>query len=263
MLYDPERQNGGERPRPIVCWTRMQAEAGQGLERIMARKELERQANGGTFLWGVGNAPGAEPARLAREDVPVDVVFSVMKSRPKAQDANVSDLNVWRGYVDQFGRERQLPIGTLVTSRAGDHSATPRAHYALMCRSERALGIGDLGPFDPTAFRNVGGRGAPVGASQVTALLRATGSTPSAAAGYRANFRASLTGGYWVRLTDPVRLGTAAAAAAVVRLSEVDALCTGGWLELVAELRRGPRRHGGLPTLFERADSFAPTAVPA
>lgn len=39
----------------LVCWSRMQAEAGQSLDAIVRRKELEREANGGLFLWGVGN----------------------------------------------------------------------------------------------------------------------------------------------------------------------------------------------------------------
>jgi hypothetical protein len=256
VLYDPERQSIGQQPpRSIICWTRMQAEAGQGLELIMARKELERRASGGTFLWGVGNAPGTEPARLAREDVPVDVIFSVMKSRPKERDANASELNVWRGYVDEFGVERQLPAGALVTSRAGDPSLRPRAHYALMCRSEQPLGIGDFGPFDPLAFRNVGGRGAPVGASQVTALLRETGSRPASSPGYRTNFRATLTGGYWVRLTNSLRLGTARARALIALLNNVDAMCADSWLELVADLQGTARRTEGLPKLFDQVDS--------
>ena len=33
----------------IVCWTRMQAEAGQSIETIVARKELERRAGGACF----------------------------------------------------------------------------------------------------------------------------------------------------------------------------------------------------------------------
>ena len=40
-----------------LLWTRMQAEAGQGLELILRRKERERVAGDGRFFWGVGNAP--------------------------------------------------------------------------------------------------------------------------------------------------------------------------------------------------------------
>lgn len=34
----------------VVCWTRMQAEAGQNINRIIARKEAERRAGGGLYL---------------------------------------------------------------------------------------------------------------------------------------------------------------------------------------------------------------------
>ena len=43
---------------------RMQAEAGQRLETIIARKEIERQAGEGLFLWGVGSAPSRAPATV-------------------------------------------------------------------------------------------------------------------------------------------------------------------------------------------------------
>jgi hypothetical protein len=37
-------------------WTRFGTEAGQTIDRILARKEAERIANGGLFLWGIGNS---------------------------------------------------------------------------------------------------------------------------------------------------------------------------------------------------------------
>ncbi|MDH7972520.1 hypothetical protein QH494_10030 [Sphingomonas sp. AR_OL41] len=263
MLYDPERQTTGLRQtRSIICWTRMQAEAGQGLEMILARKDLERRTCDGTFLWGVGNAPGSEPARLARGNVPVDVIFSVMKSRPKERDANASELNVWRGYTDQFGVERALPAGALVTSRAAEASSRVRSHYALMCRSDLPVTLRDLGPFNPKAFRNVGGRGAPVGASQVTALLREFEPNEEDQGGYRANVRATLTGGYWVRLINPVRLGPARARSLLSHLDDVTDMCPENWLELVTDLRRGPRQPAGPSTLFEHADGMFARGAP-
>jgi hypothetical protein len=71
-------------PSEILCWSRMQAEAGQELAAIMARKELERLAGDGLFFWGIGNAPSRAVGQLARVGHEIDVVFSVMKSRPKA-----------------------------------------------------------------------------------------------------------------------------------------------------------------------------------
>ncbi|RYG87127.1 MAG: hypothetical protein EON59_08295 [Alphaproteobacteria bacterium] len=261
MFYDPERQYALRHDDlKIVCWSRMQSEAGQGLQAIVARKELERQAGDGVFFWGVGNAPGSEPARLARERVPIDVVFSIMKSKPKPQDVKPAELQLWRGYIDQFGVEQVLPQGALITSRAHPADARARSHYALMCRTDEPLSLHDHGPFDPSAFRNVGGRGAPVGSSQVTAMLRLVDPRPSDVAGYRANLRATLTGGYWVRLTDSIRLPSTAATSLLDRLDGVEDLNRDRWIALVEQLKIGqgverPRP----PTLFARNDrGFAP-----
>ena len=261
MFYDPQGHHPetSHNVRPIICWSRMQAEAGQGLERILHRKELERRACGGTFFWGVGNAPGAAPGRFARDRVPVQAIFSVMKSRPKSRDAHATELNVWRGYHDEFGTEQELPAGVLVTSRAGQKGARERAHYALICHSEWRVALDDLGPFNPKAFRNVGGRGAPVGASQVTALLRLSDPQATDDASYRINIRAKLIGGYWVRLTDPVRLSGACARSLLTQLEDVPELCVDDWRDLVAELRgnrnRKSRQSGLLDFMF---DEFAP-----
>ena len=242
MFFDPNAHGEcSSEAREIVCWSRMQAEAGQQLSSILARKELERLACDGLFFWGVGNAPGSEPTRLARLGVPIQAVFSVMKSRPKMQDANASDLNVWRRFIDEHGDERELPDGVLITSRAAPQGARQRSHYALMCRSDERVALRDMGPFNPKAFRNVGGRGAPVGASQVTALLRLFDAGAPDSAGYRTNLRATLTGGYWVKLSDPVRLGGQRTKALLGRLDEVAKLALGDWLDLVSALRTGPR----------------------
>lgn len=242
---------------PIVCWSRMQSEAGQGLHRILARKELERSACDGIFFWGVGNAPGTEPARLARAGTPVHAIFSVMKSKPKPQDANAGDLNLWRRYVDKFGDIQSLPSGALITSRSG---ARDRSHYALMCEAEHPVALGDHGPFNPKAFRNVGGRGAPVGASQVTALLRM--SDPQAVGtdgGYRANLRATLTGGYWVKLVDPVRVSGQCAKALLAELEEVADMTAGDWRKLISRFREGAAPRSYQAGFFEHTpDRFAP-----
>ncbi len=218
----------------ILCWTRMQSEAGQGLGAIIGRKELERRAGGGLFLWGVGNAPGRLPARLARAGTQPAVVFSVMKTQPKAADSRPGTTLVWRRFVSADGREALLPGHCLVTSRGGGTDHKMR-HNALVCRSWEPLGLGDHGGFDPNAYRNLGGTGAPVGASQVTALLRRVG--PAATGGYRINMRATLSAGLWVRLCDPVAL----CATKITAIHGVGPeLTVDGWLELVTWLREGP-----------------------
>lgn len=214
----------------------MQAEAGQLLNQIVVRKELERQAGGGIFTWGVGNAPALAARTLSRLRTPVQVVFSIMKSKPKLIDVAPVRTLVWRSYLDADGVERPLPPASLVTSRADSARGTKSAHYALMCSSNEPLRleIATAG-FDPAAFRNVGGTRSPVGASQVTALLvrvQADGATPE----YRVNMSAKLAGGYWVKLTNPIEQP-------VARLSLLDEvneeMLAGDWVQLVTELRQG------------------------
>jgi hypothetical protein len=156
-----------------LCWSRMQAEAGQSLEIIVARKEHERRAGNGVFFWGVGNAPPAVGSVLARARLPVRAIFSIMKSRPKLIDAAPTRIVVWRGYIDEEGVERSLPSHALIVSRADSASGPKKLHYALMCYSPEPLVLKrGMESFDPSMFRNAGGTGAPVGNSQVTALLR-------------------------------------------------------------------------------------------
>lgn len=190
--------------RPYLCWTRMQSEAGQGLEEIIARKEAERQAGTGLFFWGVGNAPATAIRTLARCEIAVPVIFSIMKSRPKPADVAPEATVAWTRFIDAHGVERPLPDHVLVTSRRDSAGGPKQTHFALMCFSEEPLELRRGTSFDHCAYRNAGGLGAPVGASQVTALLQqlrepATGS-------YEVNLQAMLTGSYWVKLTGPVAL---------------------------------------------------------
>jgi hypothetical protein len=212
----------------------MQTEAGQQLEAIVARKERERLAGEGLFLWGVGNAPAAITNVLARTKRPTPVIFSVMKSRPRAADVAPSRTVVWRRYIDAHGIERPLPPHVLVTSRGDSNSGRKKRHFALMCWSDRPLHIERGEPFNPSAYRNAGGTGAPVGASQVTALLKRA-SKASAGTVYESNLRAWLVDSYWVRLTDPLEL---IAAKIDVIASNLEAR-TDLWTDFVTELRTG------------------------
>ncbi|MFB6460850.1 hypothetical protein [Bradyrhizobium tunisiense] len=189
----------------LVCWSRMQSEAGQSLAQIIERKEHERLAGKGLFFWGVGNAPSASINSLARMLTPVSVIFSIMKGKPKQIDASPSRTLVWRRYIDLFGIERDLPEHVLVTSRGATKSASKKRHYALMCHREMPLEIQRGCSFDASAYRNVSSAGGPVGSSQVTALLRRV-SAQSSSSDYEINLTAQLTGSYWVRLSCPTLL---------------------------------------------------------
>lgn len=218
-----------------VCWSRMQAEAGQCLDAIIARKEIERRAGGGSFLWGVGNAPSVVAKAFARALVPVRIVFSIMRSRPKAVDAAPGRTMAWRRYIDAHGVYRPLPTHALVTSRGDSAGGAKHNHYALMCRSDTPLELRRGESFDPASFRNIGGAGGRVGASQVTALLRRVGESAGASK-YEVNLTAWLADSYWVRLIDPVELDR-------FRLALLGGLgncAVGDWCDAVAEIRRGP-----------------------
>ncbi len=219
-----------------LCWSRMQAEAGQQLDAIIARKELERSAGHGVFMWGVGNAPALITNVLARADLRIPVIFSVMKSRPKSLDVSPSRTFAWRSYFDADDVQQPLPVHVVITSRGDSATGAKRSHYALMCYSSVPLRLRLNGrPFDPSAYCNAGGAGAPVGASQVTALLRRVKPTNPHAGDYRVDLSAWLTGSFWVRLGDPVELSEAALGA----LQAAPSLDEAGWLKLASEIRRG------------------------
>lgn len=226
-----------------VCWTRMQSEAGEGLACILRRKDLERRAGDGLFFWGVGNAPSRAIPALAKAAAAIDVIFSVMKSRPKPADVAPDVVIAWRSYVDAEGVVRPIPPNVLVTSRATRRNC----HYALMCRSDRPLTVDDHEPFDPAAYRNYGaGRG--VGASQVTALLERC--APDGRSDYRVAMRAELTGALWVKLIDPVLLGEDAR-----RALDGDPADEDEWLRSVRLVRSSGRAtctaaNGEQPSLF-------------
>jgi hypothetical protein len=224
----------------VLVWTRMQAEAGQGLERIVARKERERRLNGGTFLWGVGSAPARAVRSFAQQGRPLPVVFSTMLSKPKASDSAPEAIVAWTRIVGADGVSRPLPAASIVTSRH-----TGRAtHYALHCLSDAPLSLGELGRFDPNAFRNHGDAGGPVGASQVTSLLRRHGPDGEAPA-YAIAMTAMLVEGMWTRLADPVHVP------ADLRSSLDDGHDDASWLELASRIRLGsPAAAGDQVDLF-------------
>jgi hypothetical protein len=220
----------------IICWSRMQAESGQQLHEIVWRKELEREANGGIFCWGVGNAPNRCTANLARNGVEVDAVFSVMKSRPKFLDVAPSLTLIWRKFIDYDGRERPLPPGSLVTSKGETRGAVKRSHFALLCKSDSRLVLGDFGSFDPDAYRNLGEIGGAIGNSQVTALLRRTANERANGA-YRVNLRATLFGSYWAKLADPIPMDLEKQRCLSIFCADDHHAHVSKWLSLVSLLR--------------------------
>lgn len=236
------RQRAGELS-PVICWTRMQAEAGQNLDAIVTRKDLEREAGDGLFCWGIGNAPPRSLNETVRRGIDIDVVFSMMKSRPKSSDVTPSGLVVWRSYFDFDGVERPLPPNVLITSGP---KASRRAHYALMCHADQQLKLADLGAFDPTAYLNVSEAARPVGASQVTALLRRVAGERENAS-YRINLRASLTQSSWVKLGRPLELTARRRAELMEMLRCLEEMTKTDWLQMVLGIRSERRGRNKRP----------------
>lgn len=215
----------------FVCWTKMQAEAGQDLSDIFRRKEYERKAGNGVFFWGIGNP--IDFSRLEASDR-VDLIFSTMLSAPKSEDRNPESVLVWRKYLSANGEEVDLPAHALLMSRATTKQGPKKRHYALVCYSERELVLTDEGEFDPSVYRNAGPNGGKVGFSQVTSLLETTGGEGTQSR-YRINFRAELKRPFIVKLCDPVLLEPEDRR----RVDDHRGGETGSWLHFASQIREG------------------------
>lgn len=181
----------------------MGVEAGEALDGILARKEVERTACDGIFYWGIGSAVGPGLAGLVAEVEAPEVLFSLIKSPPRAVDRRPSHVVRWAGGRGLFGERVELPDAACVTSRWNPlRPTTPR--YALVCARESPLALDEHGELRVAQLRNLRS-GAPVGASQVTAVVRRTDGTPDGAAGstYPVALRAFLVWPYVIRLTEP------------------------------------------------------------
>jgi hypothetical protein len=195
----------------VFCWTKMGAEAGQDLQSILNRKELERRAGEGVFAWGVGNsvAPAVALAtRLLGRDH-VDVLFSPMKSKPKEIDASPAKQALWLEFLDSSGERHPLPAHMLVTSRLNSPSGGEKqVHYALLCKSDHSL-LRSPGTdlLFASRVRNLASD-SPMGASQVTAVVRYVddGGGDGYGSGYAVAFRARLVNHAFIRLVRPVAM---------------------------------------------------------
>lgn len=195
---------------PVFCWTKMGTEAGQPLESILRRKELERRAGGGLFAWGIGNSLGVA-AKLAQQEMrcnEVDVLFTQMRSAAKHIDVAPSTILLWLNCLNEEGRLVRLPSHMVVTSRGNlAQAGRKRAHYALICNSSHDITFAATGGvIDANRARNFASLN-PLGASQVTAVVRYQSSRePLPEKSYPVTFRAKLHGAGFVRLASPVVL---------------------------------------------------------
>lgn len=190
-------------------WTRYGTESGEAVESILARKEQERQAAGGIFLWGIGNsvAPSVRKLLASLKGRDPFVVFSPMLAAPRAVDVAPTEVVAWQSARGIDEQEWEMPAGTLVTSRGGAAGIGKSRHYALVCQRNEALRVNDSGDRFAIADLSNFASGNPVGHSQVTAVVHRTGR--SADGPYVAAVIATLAYPYVVELGDPVALDPA------------------------------------------------------
>jgi hypothetical protein len=185
----------------VFCWTKYGSEAGEGFSQILERKERERQGNGGTFLWGIGNALGPSISILLEKSERPRLVFSPIRSAPRHCDVAPDYIARWTRAETMSGDTYLLPTHSVVTSRSSAQGPS-RAHYALVCYSPRPL---QLEPDPETlAFGELRNllSGRPLGASQVTAVV-SRNVKESIGSLYRATLMVELCAPYFVRLKEP------------------------------------------------------------
>ncbi len=184
---------------PFVL-TKPGIEAGESLASIVARKEAERVAGKNTFWWGIGSSLGPVVCRAAQDaggKLQVIFVLNNRLSRPKEQDVSPSRVFRWTKWQDWKGSVREVPAFAHVTSRGHE---LKRAHYALICSSERPIKFDVNGPaFDPSICRTALGKRP--GSSQVTALVWGDLNSVDHKLGqYRIAFRATLISPWQAKL---------------------------------------------------------------
>jgi hypothetical protein len=201
------------RPLPeAFCWTRFGTEAGEPIESIIGRKNLERADNDGVFYWGIGNSVAPGVAELIREYEDPEVLFSPIKGRPRPIDEEPVAVASWGGGETLGGHQFSLPDTIRVTSKLS-RDVPGRSHYALVCRASEPLVFGDHGRLRFASLRNLRS-GHPLGASQVTAVVRVSDQPAPECAEYVVALRANLVFPYFVRLTRLRNRGATTAAAA-------------------------------------------------
>lgn len=189
----------------VFCWTKMGTEAGQTLEQIVKRKELERLAGEGVFAWGIGNSLGGSYRAALGEmgNQKLDVLFTPMKSQPKQIDVAPPKTVVWTTYIGSDGVEKELPPHIVITSRSSDKK---KSHYALLCHSRDSLtGMAERISFSKDDVCNYVS-GNQVGASQVTSMVKLASNQEPGAGDYQVAFRAKFFEEGFIKLAGAVEV---------------------------------------------------------
>jgi hypothetical protein len=237
-----------ERLPRSFCWTKMGAESGEQLEFIIRRKEWERSLGNGLFFWGIGQSLGGNADLVGRTEEALKVLFSPMISKAKDIDSAPDETVVWTAWIDANGDERPLPEHAVVTSRATLPSGRRKeSHYALVCRSANRLVSANKLFVNPTSICNFA-TSKPLGASQVTAIVRSTQEHEDGAGRtYPVSFFAELVQPFFLRLSSP-RVLTSSEKTMLARATESGS--EQKWRDVVTVIRQrsgiarsGPQRN--------------------
>ena len=169
-------------------WSKMGTEAGEPLEYIMHRKEIERQANGGKFVWGIGNSPGNSIVNFMQDTKKPVAIFT--ETRPNSKTRSIDEEE-----SERVWRDKLLPRYSFVTSHP-----ERKEHYALLCECDEDLRTQCHGKLNSAGVVNYES-GIKPGPSQVTSLVKYAGEK-GGYGDYPIRFVASLYGEGWVTLTD-------------------------------------------------------------
>lgn len=189
----------------VFCWTKMGTEAGQSLDAIIERKELERELGDGVFFWGIGTSLGQRIWQFIDSVSKPHVLFSPMQAKPKKIDSCPEKVFVWTAYLDRRGIKCKMPEHALVTSRGLSNGQAKKKHYALVCRKSSPL-LGDQWPSVNWAKLKNYNSDSNLGFSQVTAIVEYKRSVKFPCDDYNVLFGAELTYPYYITLVDPIEL---------------------------------------------------------
>lgn len=183
-------------------WSRIGPESGETLDLVLERKERQRLASGGVFVWGVGHSVRNGVQRLLEGEPRPRVLFTRIQGAGARIDRAPRGLLLWRGYHDE-GEVRPLPPGAIVVSRAHTRLGIKIRQYALFCASNEPLRLRTIGSFNRGGVVNIES-GHPVGASQVTAVVRHVGDGEGRQA--EIVLEADLIAPYAAQLADPISI---------------------------------------------------------
>lgn len=201
-------------------WTRMNTDAGEPLENIVRRKNLEREAGedefANTFWWGVGENKGpAVWKHLAGHDP--EVLFSKGRGKPRHRDKCPDRRFIWTTYriyepqtskkVDRRSLNRQYsgescPLPDNVIIQSGSKKKTN--YYALVCCSGQPFEFSEGEVLYPAKIRNLkkdGKQGKTLERSpQTTCVVECSRDSGETEKLYHVNLRADLTFPCFVKL---------------------------------------------------------------